>query len=555
MSSTVSRALPCVVQVGFAGSRQLFDLPAGSVGQRAEIDRQLEDHLVQTLASLSGSLGLQDHHFLCGISQIAIGADTIFTRACARLKIPQRIFLPQPRDVYFAASSPRGQPDFSAADRLEAEKLLASEHIIQERVVSDAGSRAARFEDCNREILRVSDVLVCMLGADATSRRGGTEELFSLALSHGRKVLEVRVGLTEGRAKVVCEWHGPKGFPVPALPKSIETLSLTPKPEQETGAAALPSVAEFCAAVKEHTSAQAKRHHGLFSRAALVVIATHVLATLCATVALASHGSHDAKAESMIRAAWWICALLVLELILLVAGLKTHLWLHHAKSLKAWAVSRLLVEINRSVTALGDLHIYLAHQFASRVPADLHPLLRTINILHLRSTRPFASKPWESLRDAYLFNRLTDPDPANGQIQYYADRSQAEAKWLRLANTLFFGCSSLAILSTGAKLAVVLGGLRWAPESETVCAKVLGSLTIFLPTLAVGALSWAAAKEYKARVQSFEAMRDFLEMQRDRLQQASSDRQFRRLVEETESRLLGETVDWYFRTTVIAVPS
>ena len=93
------------------------------------------------------------------------------------------------------------------------------------------------------------------------------------------------------------------------------------------------------------------------------------------------------------------------------------------------------------------------------------------------------------------------------------------------------------------------------PESETVCAKVLGSLTIFLPTLAVGALSWAAAKEYKARVQSFEAMRDFLEMQRDRLQQASSDRQFRRLVEETESRLLGETVDWYFRTTVIAVPS
>ena len=235
---------------------------------------------------------------------------------------------------YFAASSPRGQPDFSAADRLEAEKLLASEHIIQERVVSDAGSRAARFEDCNRESC-ASAMCWCACSGLMPPADEAAAEMFSLALSHGRKVLEVRVGLTEGRAKVVCEWHGPKGFPVPALPKSIETLSLTPKPEQETGAAALPSVAEFCAAVKEHTSAQAKRHHGLFSRAALVVIATHVLATLCATVALASHGSHDAKAESMIRAAWWICALLVLELILLVAGLKTHLWLHHAKSLKA----------------------------------------------------------------------------------------------------------------------------------------------------------------------------------------------------------------------------
>ena len=75
-------------------------------------------------------------------------------------------------------------------------------------------------------------------------------------------------------------------------------------------------------------------------------------------------------------------------------------------------------------------------------------------------------------------------------------------------------------------------------------------MAIFLPTLAVGALSWAAAKEYKARVQTFETMRRFLETQRTHFEQATSVREFHRLVEETESNLLGEISEWYSRRTL-----
>jgi hypothetical protein len=123
MSASLSRALPCVVQVGFAGSRRLFDLPAGCDDQRRALEQQVEERIVQKLASLPKDLGLAGRHFLCGISQIAVGAGIIFTRACEQLQIPQRIFLPQPRDVYFAAVGSCGQPDFSPQARLDAEMV------------------------------------------------------------------------------------------------------------------------------------------------------------------------------------------------------------------------------------------------------------------------------------------------------------------------------------------------------------------------------------------------------------------------------------------------
>lgn len=350
---------------------------------------------------------------------------------------------------------------------------------------------------------------------------------------------------------MVCQWHGPMEASLPALPKCLAALSLIPGPAPEECAADWPSVAEFCDAVKWHAGVQAKHHHGQFSRTALTVIATHVLATLCATLALAGHRAAEAKGGSATIALGWISGLLVLELALLVGGLGAHHCLHRAKSLRAWAVFRLVAELNRSVTALGKLHIYLSYQFTLHLPADLRPLLRTLNILHLRSTRPFASAPWKPLRDDYLFNRLTNPDPSKGQIQYYADQWQAGARRLRFANALFLVCSVLAILSTMAKLGLHLVGI--APTSELALGggQVLGSLAIFLPTLAVGALSWVAAGQYKARVQSFGTMRNFLERQSKLLRAATSDREFRHLVEETEARLLNETAGWYFQTTVL----
>jgi hypothetical protein len=547
MSSPAALALPCVVQLGFAGSRTLFNLPPELEGQRAVFELQVEEYLVQALGSLRKELHLKENHFLCGISQIAVGADTIFTRACARANILQRIFLPQPRDVYFAGVGSHG-PDFSEAERLKAEKLLTSGHIIQERVVSHAATRAQRFEDCNREILRVSDVLVCIRRPDVRNDPGGTWDFFSLAQRHGKKTLEICVELSsKNEPEFYSKWHG-VDFSPPMLPTSIESVSLL------AGAMALPSVADFCAAVKQLASAEAKRHSAVFSRAALVVISTHVIATLCATVALTSHMASEAGSGPVPATHWWMPALLAVELVVLIGGFMTHLWLHHAKSLKAWTLSRLLAEINRSVTSLGNLHIYLEYLFDLRLPADLRPLLRTINILHLRSTRPFANDAWETIRDAYVSNRFTDPDPKKGQITFFLGRSESEAIKLRLANAVFVLCSLMAIFATATKFVALAGLLKAPPLFIAAWTNLLGTAAIFLPTLAVGAVSWAAAKEYNARVQSFKGMLDFLNEQQDRLLKATSAQEFHRLVEETESNLLGENVEWYFRTKVIGVP-
>src|SRR6185369_701309 len=110
----------------------------------------------------------------CGISQIAIGADTLFTEACARANVPQRIFLPQSRAEYLNAKGAEGTPDFDDVQRETAARLLRSEHIIQERVVGLSEDRTERFEETNLEILRVSDLVVCLAGTRNSNRRGGT---------------------------------------------------------------------------------------------------------------------------------------------------------------------------------------------------------------------------------------------------------------------------------------------------------------------------------------------------------------------------------------------
>src|SRR5687768_4411445 len=115
--SHVHSILPCVVEIGFAGSRRLFGSSPSSQGELDAWHRQLEDQVAARLKSLHGDLALDQHYFFCGVSQIAAGADVVFAGACKRLNIPQRIFLPQPRDVYLAAGSANGEGDFSPEQR------------------------------------------------------------------------------------------------------------------------------------------------------------------------------------------------------------------------------------------------------------------------------------------------------------------------------------------------------------------------------------------------------------------------------------------------------
>ncbi len=563
-STSPSDHLPCVVQLGFAGSRRLFDLPLDQSNSESALHDQVQAYLLEKLLSLPLELQLSDNHFLCCISQVAIGADMLLTRACQALNIPQRIFLPQHRDAYLSAVGAQNQPDFSEIQREESLKLLASPHVIQSRLVSEAADRTTRFEDTNQEILRVSDVVICLLRHGAEGQSGGTNDMLKLAQSVGKPTLEIRVAVRDGKLEFNEQWHGKSNFEMPKLPEEIARLSAphVHHPSQ------LPTVAQYCEVVKNHVSERALRYSRWFSWAALVIIGTHILGTLLATIVLAFHPSYSAL-------------FLLCELALLVTGLMVHRWLHHSHPSQLWALARLLAEINRSVRALGDIHLYLQYLFWLRLPDNVRSLLRTLNVLHLRSTREFhaeSGEHWLLHREAYLRNRLIDPDPAQGQIAYYKFQRQKHSRAMSRATRMFAICSVVAILaslcefvvlSTTPNHAQTSASSHTEPESDQLVeqasevghvlntgeltTRFLGLLAVVLPVLAVGALSWAAAQDYHARVTTFGEMVDFLEQQRDRIQRVSSARQLQRLVVETESRLLGETAEWYNRRSFTGV--
>jgi hypothetical protein len=66
-------------------------------------------------------------------------------------------------------------------------------------------------------------------------------------------------------------------------------------------------------------------------------------------------------------------------------------------------------------------------------------------------------------------------------------------------------------------------------------------------------LSWAAAGDLEGRAQTFVEVKEFLDVQLNRFGAAPSERQFTELVRETETRLPGENLNWYWRRAFASV--
>jgi hypothetical protein len=528
------RGLRCVVQVGFAGSRRLVEPAPTDLVAAAKLDDEIRTQLIEHLRDLPAKLGLGEEHFLCGISQVAVGADMHFGAACRELAIPQRIFLPQHREEYLNAVDSAGVPDFAEAERAAARQMLASDHLIQERVVSDAPGRRERFEDVNLEILHVSDVVVCLLRANAEGQKGGTLELLERAVTRGCPALEIRVDVRNGQATLKPTWHNLERFRPPAPPAE---LAHVPGPD----GAGLPDADAFGDALTEFAGARAEGSQRWFSSSAVIIIVTHLLATICAALALAAH----------VAAPVLVLALLGVELIALAVGFGVHRYLHTSHTAGAWAMSRLAAEAARSAGAVGRSHVYLHHFFQLPTPDRLRPLLRTLSVLKLRSTRPHRDEPWEALRDEYVARRLDDE--RSGQIPYYTKALESERPRLESATRLFAVFSVLAIGATVFKLLILTGTTGEALSHEHWLTLALGVLAILLPVLAVGTLSLAAAMDYEARTHTFGEVLIFLSRQRELLRHAVTRREFEGLMLETEARLLGETANWYSRRSYLGV--
>ncbi|MCB9897514.1 MAG: hypothetical protein H6825_05890 [Planctomycetes bacterium] len=520
---TPATSAPLVVQVGFAGSRVLFD-PSMPEAERSSLEHDLEEWLVQCLEQLPERLGLGAQQFVCGISSLAKGGDTLFTSACGRLGIPQRLFLPQSREEFLSAAED-GRHDFDDDDRRAAEALFDAPHVIQERVASSALDRRDRFEDVNLELVRVSDVLICLVRAGAQGSRGGTLEVIAQARNRHRPVLVATVDVVEGRLTVDEQWHwnapagAPQQFVAPSLPDELAGLAIP------GDAGHLPDIDTFLGALKTFTDARAISRKLNFRRAALVIVGTHVGATLLATLAL--------KLK--------LPMLLGIELVLLASGLGYHTYLHRARAVGVWALTRLVSEVARSAQAV-TWHMPLAHLFAPLQPVRLRSLLHTINVLHLGSRRELGPD-WDTARREYIEQRLAGK---KGQIPYYEGKCKDATRSLRLAHRAFMGFSFLAIVATTAKLVLMHGELESVVHS-------LGVAAVLLPVAAVAGLSFAASLDTEASAHVYGDMAAYAREQARLLAAADSKREFESLVLETESSLVGEPSIWFWRRSFTGV--
>lgn len=520
--------IPCVVQVGFAGSRKLFDDVIHPQVNAEAFHQSCVDWLADRLLRLPEEMNLTKEHFLCGTSQMAIGADMVFTGACAKAGMKQRIFLPQHREDFLQAVGSKGVGDFSEQEKSMARELLDLPHIIQERVVSDSADRAERFEEVNLEIVSVSDVLVCLVRKDATARPGGTQHLMERALKRRKPVLSVMVSVVDGQAHLEETWHGLSSSSsfAPELPTML-------RPAEKN----INSAADYLEHVKKITGKLSGKHKRYFKSAAFLIIGAHILATICAVVAGLFY--HD-LAKGLLKSIYG------LEMIFVLFGLFIHFHLHHSLAVQNWALARLISESARSAKALLSLRLYPDYFFRLPLPQALRPLMRTMNVMLLAHTRNSAHHDWQAARDSYIKTRIASP--ASGQIAFYDQAAHRAEKWATIAHRVFWTCSTITVVATLMELLHCFDC-----DFLHLDGRFLSLLAILMPVVAVGALSLSAAFDLAARHHTFSDMSHFLTKQQENLRNAVTEREFIKLVHETETRLLGETANWYSRRSFTGV--
>ncbi len=532
------------LHVGFAGARDLGfqGLPEAMADARFQM---LVDQLAETLRGLHQRLGLHAGYFPVGLSQLAIGADSVFADACGKAGVLQRVLLPQPRDGFLDGMGSTG-PDFDARQKKAAIDRFEAPHVIQEWVVSNSADRRTRFRECSFEILRLSDVVITLQpkGTATGNKPGGTNEFLAAALRHRKIVLECEFAFdASGELQWWVTEHKPKDAVLPQLP------ALFDQPLPRAG---------FAQHLKTFASRRAGELKRSFERRMRVVIWAHVGATALASAALALSSALPDKSPPLLLT---VSVLLVAELLLLAWGWWTHRTLHHDENTHQWATARLAAEIARSAQTLGpgiDIvelggqkieqsfagqHTYLKALFDLPMPADFRALTRTLNVLHLEATLPNKGVDWTALRDRYVRQRLDTEEAQNpGQIPYFTEELRIAKEVVIRSHRTFNGAVATAILATAIKLALPLFATKLSP-----LAAVLSWLAIVMPVLAVAVMSISANLDKEARANTYADVLEFLKQQRTLLLNAETEPEFLRLQAECEIKLLSETLHWYYR--------
>lgn len=535
MSGVTDPVLPLTVHVGFAGPRRLSPDPLATPAAEAALLGLLREQL----AALPAQLGLSTNHFVTAVSQVAAGADLLFTEAAASLGWLHRVVLPQPAQDYLAAGGANG-PDFTDSERQRAVSLLAQERVVEVVVASTADSRTQRFEDANLRILSEADVVVVLRIEGAPERPGGTADLLRGARERKLRRLVLTMSAdASGMPQLQADWDGSDAQPFspPGWPACVQDAA-EPLQWQRSS---LPDAAECAQRIKQAASARAGERQRLFRRAAWIIVGTHIVAT--------------ALALWMLKAPPEIPVMLVvlgLELALLWWGLSTHRNLHHERATLDWAIARLCAEVARSVQAIQGVALTMAPMQVQMFPAELQPMVRTLQVLHLRDFRS-RSADWTVVRDRYLAHRL---EGGLGQVRYYETAAQGSHRWAVVAAWCFAGFSALAMGATFYKWLFIGATSQFFWEAGAVMTKLAGlagPIAILAPVVAVGVMSLASALDVEARAHTFKDTWRFVHGEAARIRLAGSEREFSSLVMSTEARLLGETLGWVARRAYLGI--
>jgi len=290
----------------------------------------------------------------------------------------------------------------------------------------------------------------------------------------------------------------------------------------------LPDYGEYQAALKQFGSATARQRRLLFQFAAFVIIGTHVIATILASLLVAGNAGD------------FVSSFLAVELLLLVTGLATHQFLHSTHSTRRWAYARLVAEVSRSVRALKGIPGRLDYLFMLPLPESFMPVLRTLDVLHLNDVRLSPAASWKERSVAYDEARLAH------QRDYYLSQGEKARLRAAFADRVFSVMSVSAVLVTLVKLVMheLHGHDSLAASALTGILKIAAMI---FPVVSVAAVSLSAAFDLTARAHVYESMRRFLAGQLRRLKRIRSETELAIIARESEARLLGETANWYAR--------
>jgi len=200
---------------------------------------------------------------------------------------------------------------------------------------------------------------------------------------------------------------------------------------------------------------------------------------------------------------------------------------------KTWARSRLVAEAARSLLATADCPGTPAWRSLALVPS-----LRPLRWLATPARKRAAFAEW---RDAYVKHRIDDQA---GYFRKKQEEAQKRRKQFSLWTTIALDLV-LAIAFFGAAMAFF--GQRWLEESGGDYLQVF---------FGVGGVAFAASlvliqvlrdlQDLSRRTARFAQQQQFLEQARVRLATVQSEEAAAEVVEDTESELLAEVMEWYF---------